>query len=181
MPSSHLVFFPLDSGPPYPDQSHQCIIHPCPSWQEEAAPRAEFVEEEELLFLWSGMAVITSRGPRSPEGANSGAARSAHCICSIPGCPCGCSFRPHDPVPPCLPLSPDLPDAPVVPQLSLLPPCFPGPQQLCCGEGDPQDPLQHLWLPGRPPHGGRILWGDRGDQGTDEKERRHPTSPSSLM
>lgn len=43
--------FPLDSCPPYPDESHQGIIDSCPSWQEKTAPRAQFMEEEELLFL----------------------------------------------------------------------------------------------------------------------------------
>lgn len=35
----------------YPDESHQGIIDSCPARQEKAAPRAQFVEEEELLFL----------------------------------------------------------------------------------------------------------------------------------
>lgn len=42
---------PLGSCPPYPDESHQGIIDSCPSWQEKAAPRAQFMEEEEFLFL----------------------------------------------------------------------------------------------------------------------------------
>lgn len=35
----------------YPDESHQGIVDSRPSWQEKAAPRAQCMEEEELLFL----------------------------------------------------------------------------------------------------------------------------------
>lgn len=58
---SSLVFLPLDLGSPYPDKSHQGVIHPCPSRQEEAAPGAQFMEEEELLCLCRNGSVTQGR------------------------------------------------------------------------------------------------------------------------
>lgn len=59
------VILALNMGPPYPDKSHQCIIHPCPSRQEEAAPGAQFMEEEELLFLELESAMSLQGGSRA--------------------------------------------------------------------------------------------------------------------
>lgn len=54
--------FPLHMCPAYPDESHQGIIDSCSSWQEKAAPRAQFMEEEELLFLGKGYYVSIKKG-----------------------------------------------------------------------------------------------------------------------
>lgn len=91
---SSLVFFPLNLGPPYLDKSHQCVIHPCPSRQEEAAPRAQFMEEEELLCLFRNSSV--THGTKWGRGSC-----SISWICNLlPTSPSG-SFTPT----PLLPIS----------------------------------------------------------------------------